>query len=472
MDVIIFAVLHQMTKTFQNHIRQTMNFRKFSLLITLSVLYFIPVFNQADISRQWPQFRGYMGKGILDQTDIPVIWNLSTGENVLWKTPVPGLSHSSPVIWDNFVFVTSAVSPANLDSLKIGLYGDTDMADDRSIHQFKVYCLNRKTGKIIWDRIADEGVPKERRHTKSTYANPTPATDGTHLVVSFGSQGLFCYDFQGNLLWKKDLGNLATGPYNETGVEWGYSSSPVIHDSKVVVQCDLLQNSFLATFDIATGKEIWRIKRDVISSWGSPAIYAGEGKTLIILNGSPFISAYDFLTGKEIWKIGNVGDAPAPTAVVAHNLVYINSAHGKFSPIFAIKPGATGDITLAADSTSSRQVVWSFKRGGAYMASPLVYGDYLYNMQISGLLTCIQALTGEVKYKQNFGKVFSASGIASGDKLYFPAETGEIFVIQAGPEYKLLAENIMEDVCMATPAIGDGMIIFRTQHSMIAIGKK
>lgn len=272
--------------------------------------------------------------------------------------------------------------------------------------------------------------------------------------------------------WKKDLGNLATGPFNETGVEWGYSSSPVIYNGRIIVQCDLLQNSFLATMDIATGKEIWRINRDAISSWGSPAIYEGTDKTLIILNGHPFISAYDFSTGKEIWKIGNVGDAPAPTAVIAHNLVYINSAHGKFSPILVIKPDATGDITLPVDSTRSSQVVWSFKRGGAYMASPLLYGGYLYNMQINGQLTCIEALTGAVKYKKDLGKVFSASGVASGDKLYFPAETGEIFVISAGPEYKLLAENNMSDICMATPAITDGMIIFRTQHSMIAIGKK
>jgi outer membrane protein assembly factor BamB len=238
------------------------------------------------------------------------------------------------------------------------------------------------------------------------------------------------------------------------------------------VQCDLLENSFMATFDLGTGKEIWRVKRDATSSWGSPAIYEGDGKTLIILNGYPFICGYDFSTGKEIWKIGNVGDAPAPTAVVAHNLIYINSAHGKFFPILAIKPDAAGDITLPADSTSGNHVVWSIKRGGAYMASPLVYGDYLYNMQINGQLTCFQALTGEVKYKQNVGKAFSASGVASDGKLYFPAETGEILVIQAGPEYKLLAENNMEDVCMATPAIAGDMLILRTQHSLIAVGKK
>jgi len=449
-----------------------MNSRKIFFPVLISLVCSIPSFGQIDISRQWPQFRGYMGTGILEQKGIPDTWNVKTGENIVWNTPIPGLAHSSPVVWDQLIFVTSAVSSARRDSLKIGLYGDIDMADDQGIHQFKVFCLDKKTGKIIWERIADEGIPKERRHTKSTYANPTPATDGKHVVVSFGSQGLFCYDFDGNLVWKKDLGNLATGPFNETGVEWGYSSSPVIHDGRIIIQGDLLKNSFLATFDVTTGKEIWRINRDAISSWGSPAIYNGPEKKLIIVNAYPFIMAYDFLNGSEIWRIGNVGDAPAPTAVVAHNLIYINSAHGKYSPIFAIKPSATGDLTLSGDATSSDHVAWSFARGGAYMASLLVYGDYLYNLQVSGLLTCIDALTGGVKYKQNLAKAFSASPVASGNKIYLPAETGEIFVTEAGPEYKLIAENNMEDACMASPAITDGMIIFRTQHSLVAVGKK
>ena len=413
-----------------------MNFRKFSLLTCLFLFFFSTIFSQEDITRQWPQFRGYLGSGILEQTGLPESWDLKTGENILWKTPIPGLAHSCPVVWGNRIFVTTAVGASELDSLKIGLYGDIDMASDTLSHQFKVYCIDRLTGKIIWDRIADQGIPKERRHTKSTYANPTPATDGKHLVVSFGSQGLFCYDFDGNLLWKKDLGNLATGPFNETGVEWGYSSSPVIHDGRIIVQCDLLKNSFLTTLDVNTGKEIWRI--------------------------------------------GNVGDAPAPTPVIANNLVYVNSAHGKFSPILAIRTDATGNITPPAEADKNmppapsfgNPVAWSFPRGGAYMASPLVYGNYLYNLQISGLLTCINAYTGAVKYKKELGKAFSASGVASGNKLYFTAETGEILVIQAGEEYKLLAENKMDDVCMASPAISDKMLIFRTQHFLIAIGKK
>jgi len=350
---------------------------------------------QTGTSGQWAQFRGNQGLGILENSNPPVEWDVQTGQNILWKVAIPGLAHSSPVIWEDAIFITTAVSSSKLDSLKIGLYGDIDMADDRSVHQFKVYRIDRKTGKVVWERIADEGIPKERRHTKSTYANPTPATDGKHLVVSFGSHGLYCYSLSGTLLWKKDLGNLATGPFNETGVEWGFSSSPVIHEGQIVVQCDLLKDSFLATYDLATGNEIWRIKRDAISSWGSPCLYDEGESTLIIANGYPFMMAYDFKTGAERWRIGNVGDAPAPTAVVVDGLAYINSAHGRHSPILAIRPGATGDLTLPADSTSSRHVVWSIKRGGAYMASPLVYQGLLYNMQINGQLTCYDARTGK-----------------------------------------------------------------------------
>jgi outer membrane protein assembly factor BamB len=457
-----------------------MNILRISLISLILATGISAASAQNDPARQWPQFRGHLGSGILDEAGLPAAWNIKTGENILWKTDIPGLAHSCPVVWDNLIFVTSAVSSAAADSLKIGLYGDIDMADDQVSHQFRVFCVDRKTGKVIWDRIADEGVPRERRHIKSSHANPTPATDGKLLVVSFGSQGLFCYDFNGNLVWKKDLGSLATGPFNEEGVEWGYSSSPVIHNGKVVIQADLLKNSFVALLDLATGDEVWRVSRDAISSWCSPAICTEKGVTQIVLNAYPFVTAYDFNTGRELWKLGEVGDAPAPTPVVANGLIYVNSAHGKFSPIIAIRPDARGEITPKGDNIPTATqpmtidpggpVAWNFKRGGAYMASPVVYRGLLYNMQINGLLTVIDAITGAVKYKKDTGKAFSASGVASDGRVYFPAESGEVFVVEAGPEYKLLAGNSLEDICMASPAIAPGMLIFRTRHALVAVG--
>jgi len=443
-----------------------------SILLAAFAGMLIPALAQDGIKQQWPQFRGYRGAGILDQAGTPTTWNPGTKENILWDIPIPGLAHSSPVIWEDKIFLTTAVSSSRQDSLKIGLYGDTDMSQDQSIHDFNVYCIDKKTGKIIWENLACQGIPKERRHTKSTFANPTPATDGKYLVVSFGANGLYCYDLDGRLIWKKDLGKLATGPFDENGTEWGFSSSPVIHKDRIIVQADLLSNSFLAVYDLKTGGEIWKVNREEISSWGSPAIYEGKEKTQIILNGYPHMKSYDFETGREIWKLSGVGDAPAPTAIVANDLIYLNSAHGKSQPIVAIRPTASGDLTLGDTVTGSEHIAWMLKRGGAYMATLLVCGENLYNMQINGLLTVLDPLSGKVRYKQNIGKTFSASPVASDGKIYLTAETGEVYVLQDGPEYKLLAENNMGDPCMATPAISKGMLVFRTQHQLIAVGGK
>lgn len=427
-------------------------------------------YSQTDYNQQWPSFRGPWAYGFIDNVKTPTAWSVDSSKNIKWKTPIPGLGHSCPIIWDNYLFVTTATSEKKDESLKVGLYGDIDMAADSGIMEFKVYCLDKNNGKIIWEKVAQKGIPKSKRHTKSSQANCTPATDGKYLVVHFGSEGLYCYDLKGNLIWKKDLGILNPGPYTDPGVEWGYASSPIIYKNRIIVQCDIPKNPFIDELDLATGKEIWRTSRgDEVSTWCTPAIYSKDGKTQIIANGYMHICGYDFETGKEIWKLSNGGDAPAPTPVVLNNLIYLNSAHGKNSPIFVVKPEATGDITLAPDSTKNKFIAWSIKRGGAYMQTPLIYGDYLYNLQVNGLLTCFNAETGEVKYKENLKDAFSASGIAADGKLYFTSEQGNIFVVKAGAEYKLLAKNKMNDVCMATPAVSGNTLFFRTQHFIIAV---
>jgi outer membrane protein assembly factor BamB len=228
----------------------------------------------------------------------------------------------------------------------------------------------------------------------------------------------------------------------------------------------------MVALDIVTGNEIWRTSRgDEVSTWCTPAIYSKNGKTQVIANGYRHICGYDAETGKEIWTLSGGGDAPAPTPVIANDLIYLNSAHGKNSPVFVIKPDATGNITLAPDSTKNKYIAWSISKGGAYMQTPLIYEGYLYNLQISGLLTCFDALNGEIKYKENFNTAFSASGIAAEGKIYFSSEEGNIFVLAAGPVYKLLAKNSMKDICMATPAISGNTIFFRTQHYLIAVGQ-
>lgn len=436
----------------------------------LFCLFFLNGFSQTPYNQQWPSFRGPWALGFIENAKPPTTWNAETGEHIKWKTDIPGLGHSSPIVWDNYLFVTTAVNTAASASLKVGLYGDIDEANDSAVHEFKVYCLDKTSGKILWERLAHKGIPKSKRHTKASQANCTAATDGKYVVVHFGSEGLFCYDFKGNLIWKKDMGLINPGFFAAPGIEWGYSSSPVIYKNRIIVLCDIPKRPYLTSLDLATGNEIWRTSREgEVETYGTPAVFEKDGKAQIVVNGFKHAGGYDFETGKEIWKLADNGDIPTPTPVIANDLIYLNSAHGKFSPILAVKTSAKGDITLAPDSTKNQYIPWSIKRGGAYMQTPLVYNGYLYNLQVNGQLMCFDAKTGEMKYKDSLKDPFSASGVAADGKLYFSSEDGNIFVVQAGPEFKLLAKNPMKDVCMATPAISGNTLYFRTQHYLIAV---
>jgi outer membrane protein assembly factor BamB len=442
------------------------------LILSLVLLGFFSPDLQSQIpyNQQWPSFRGPWACGFIGNSKTASTWSTETGEHIKWKTPIPGLSHSSPVVWDDYLFVTTASNSKNNETLKVGLYGDIDEANDSVEHEFKVYCLDKNSGKIIWERVAHKGIPKSKRHTKASQANCTPATDGKYLVVHFGSEGLYCYDFKGNLIWKKDMGLMNPGWNNTPGIEWGYSSSPIIYKDRIILQCDIPKNPFIASLDLATGNEIWRTSRaDEAQTYCTPAIYSKNGKTQIIANGFMHIGGYEFETGKEIWSLSNGGDIPTPTPVIANDLIFLNSAHGKFSPIFAVRPNATGDITLAPDSTKNKYIAWSVKRGGAYMQTPLIYEGYLYNLQVNGQLTCFDALTGELKYKESLKDAFTASGIAADGKLYFSSEEGNIFVIKSGPVFQQLSINALKDVCMATPAISANTLYFRTQHYLVAV---
>lgn len=429
--------------------------------------------NSTDYMKQWPQFRGPFASGIMDGSDLPESWDIRSGENIRWKIPIPGLGHSCPVVWGDRVFVTTAISGTGKDSLKVGLYGDIDEVNDRSVHEFRVYCLHKHTGEIIWEHLAHRGIPRTDRHTKSSHANPTPVTDGEHLVAFFGSDGMYCYDYDGNIQWKRDFGTMNAGPYNDPDVEWGFASSPILHEGRIIVQCDFTGDGFITSLDVKTGKEIWRTERDEISTWSTPNFYNRGSNRQVVVNGWNHIGGYDFDTGRQIWNLGGGGDAPVPVPVFAHNLIYIHGSHGRYSPIFAIKPGAKGDITLHADSTTNRYIVWSIKRGGAYMPTNLVYGDFLYNLRMNGNLTCYDARNGNVVYRERIPDAMgiTASGVCSDGKLYYSLEQGDVVVVKAGREFGIISRNPMDDLIMATPAISDGMIIFRTRHYLIAVGK-
>jgi outer membrane protein assembly factor BamB len=401
-----------------------------------------------------------------------VTWDAESGKGIGWKTPIPGLAHSSPVVWGDSLFVTSAINAEGGSFLKVGLYGSIDPVPDEGVHRFVVYRVDKGTGRILWERTAYEGAPRRPRHPKATLANPTPATDGRRVVAFFGSEGLYCYDWEGNLLWKKDLGPLDAAFFVAPDAQWGFASSPVIHEGVVYIQCDVLNDPFLAAFDLETGEEVWRTPRDDVPTWSTPTIHPNGEKTLLLVNGWKHAGGYDAITGKEIWRLSGGGDIPVPGPVVAHDLVFITNAHGSDAPIYAIRIDARGDISLGEGEDSNRYIAWSIPRGGAYMQTPLVYGTYLYNCRDNGVLSVYDAKSGDRKYQQRLGKGgggFTASPVAADGKVYFTSEEGDVYVVKAGPEYELLATNPLDEVTMASPAISEGTLYFRTRSHLVAV---
>jgi outer membrane protein assembly factor BamB len=421
----------------------------------------------------WPRFRGKDASGVDEGHATPVSWSVEPRSGVAWKTPIPGLGHSSPVVWGDAVFLTTAVSEGGSAPLKVGLYGDIEPVPAEPAHRYVVYRIDKRTGRIVWERTAHEGVPRRPRHPKSTHANPTPATDGRRVVAYFGSEGLFCYDVDGRLLWKKDLGPLDAAFFRVPDAHWGVASSPVVHQGFVYLQADVLNDPFLAAYDLETGRPLWRTPRQDVPTWSTPSVHAVGGRTVVVVNGWKHIGGYDAKTGKEIWNLRGGGDIPVPTPVVAHGLVFITNAHGPGSPIYAVKADARGDITLPPGKTASEHIAWSVERGGAYMQTPLVYGELLYTCRDNGVLSVFRARTGERLYQERLGagsSGFTASPVAADGKVYFTSEEGDVFVVRAGEKFELLAKNALGEVTMATPAISEGRLIFRTRGHLLAVG--
>jgi outer membrane protein assembly factor BamB len=421
----------------------------------------------------WPQFRGPDADGV-GAGSPPIEWNGESGKNILWKTTIPGLGHSSPIIWGDKIFVTSAVPESGESKLKVGLYGDIAPVKDEGAQKFNVYCIDRKSGKILWERTAASGIPKIKRHPKSTHASPTPATDGKRLIVSFGSEGLFAYDLNGKLLWQKDFGILDSGYYMVPDAQWGFASSPVIHDGVVIIQADVQKNSFLGAFDIATGKELWRTARTDVPTFGTPAVvpYTANGANglQVVVNGWHHIGGYDFKTGKELWMLKGGGDIPVPTPVYADGVVVITNAHGQGRPIYAIKTDASGDIT-----GSKTALAWSQNNAGNYMQTPLLDNGLGYFCFDNGILTVYQLATGEKLYQQRIGggtSGFSSSAVAGKDRLYITNEDGHTYVLAKGGAYKLLGENELGETVMASPAISGDVLYLRGQNHLFAITAK
>lgn len=423
----------------------------------------------------WPSFRGDHATGVAERQNLPEVWDGEKGTAIKWKANIPGLAHSSPIVWGDRIFVTTAISSRGAAKFRPGLYGDGDASDDRSVHQWKVYCLDKKSGKVVWDRTAYEGQPVEKRHIKSTYASSTPATDGRYVVALFGSQGLYAFDVNGRLAWKKDLGRMDMGAYDVPDYEWGPASSPVIYKDLVIVQVDQQKGSFLTAVNIKNGATVWKTDRDELPSWGTPAIYPGTGRVELITNGSKFIRGYDPVTGKELWRLGGSSKITAPTPVFTNDLIVVASGRRPEMPIFVVRAGASGDITLKEGETSNKSVVWAKQKVGPYMPTPLIYQGLLYTLRNQGIISCYDLASGEEKYTERIphqGSGFSASPVASDGKIYLPSEDGDIFVVRAGPKFELLGKNGVGQLLMATPAISGGMMFVRAERDLFAIGRR
>jgi len=445
-----------------------MNFASFAVAFALTIT------SAFAVSTNWPQFRGPGASGV-SETPAPVTWNVESGENVRWQTPILGLGHACPIVWQDRIYIATAVKPGEKPKLKIGLYGDVGSYTEKVSHQWRLLCLNKTSGEILWDKLVLEAVPHSKRHYKATQCNSTPATDGQRIVEIFGSEGLFCFDMDGKQLWRKDLGPLDAGWYVDTSTSWGFGSSPILYEGKVLVQCDVLTEQFIVAYDAKDGHELWRTKRQDVPTWSTPLVAEEHGRTQVVASGWKQIAGYDLANGKELWHLNGGGDIPVASPVLAGDLVILTSGHGNYRPMRAIRLGAaSGDITPPKMGATNDAVAWCHPRSGNYLATPIVIGNLVWG-DLDGIVTCFDTRTGEIYYNERIGgggQGFTASAVAAAGKLYFTGEQGDVFVLPASKQFDVLATNSLGGICLSTPAVSDGVIYFRTAEKLVALGAK
>ena len=435
------------------------------VFISLTALFTLNI--NASARSNWPQWRGPAGQGISTEKNLPTTWTAT--KNIKWKTPIEGLGHSSPIVWGKKIFLTTALdgevipgrTPGVTHKMADGsdfVHPDALGADRR--HTFKVICIDRESGKILWQRVAYEGPVHDSRHRRASFASSTPATDGKYVFAFFGTEGLYAYDFNGKLLWKQDLGKLGTASV-------GYGVSPILYGNLVIMQCDESgMNSFIAAFDKKTGKEVWRAPRKVDVTWSTPVLVKAGKRTELVASAAEAIISYDPMTGKELWRHKGLESNAVNTPVVSNDMVVITSGY-PLKIALALRAGGSGDVT------GSKQLVWSYNKGTAYVPSPILYGDYLYLMAGNGSLTCLDAKTGKVAYEgARVPKAipFTASPVAYEDKVLITSDEGETFVVKAGPKHEIIGTNSVGEAVFASPAIADGKIFIRGVNNLFAIG--
>jgi outer membrane protein assembly factor BamB len=416
-------------------------------------------------AENWPQWRGPGGQGISADANVPTVWDPKT--NVIWKTALPGSGMSSPIVWADRIYLTAVIEGEAIlgqRAVKHRYGTDEDWVHPDSVaadrrHTFKVMALDAASGQILWDRVAYEGPVYDARHRRSSFAGPTPVTDGAMVYAYFGPEGLYAYDASGTLAWK------AGEKFPTLGL--GTGTSPVLYGNLVIIQRDEHNGarSALVAYDKKTGKEVWNTKRPVDLSWGTPVILQADGRTELVANGSERIIAYDPATGGELWQTAGVDSNAIHTPLVGHGLVIVTAGF-PVKKVIAIRPGTVAD---------DKRVAWEYARGTGYVISNILYGDYLYLFSDNGVVTCLDPKTGVVKYEG--GRIpkparFMGSPVAFGGYVALTSEDGETFMLRAGPTHEIARTNAIDEPVYSSPAIANGRIYIRAAKHLFALGTK
>jgi outer membrane protein assembly factor BamB len=416
--------------------------------------------------QQWPQFRGEHAGVVADNPALPDSW--SATENVAWKTPIPGIGWSSPVVWGDHIFVTAAVNTGAPEPIKSGPLRGGDVVKPAAPYRWVVYDVSLETGRIRWQKDVATAVPADGTHMKNTYASETPVTDGERVYAYFGNLGIFAFDLAGRPVWSKPM-----GPFTFRD-GWGSAASPILHDGRLIVVNDNNTDSFIAAYDARTGRELWKRARETGTNWATPYVWKHPQRTELIVPGSIKTRSYD-LDGNVLWELTGMSTIDIPTPFAAHGLLFINSGYvaDALRPVYAIRPGASGDITLKEGETSNAFIAWSHPTLGSYNPSSLVYGDYYYTLHDRGFVTANDARTGKEVYgRQRISAEasgFSASPWAYNGKIFALSEDGDTFVLSAGPEFKLIGKNSIGERTLATPAVAANSLIIRTASNLVRI---
>ena len=440
-------------------------------LFTFGILVTMIIGLQAEETTNWPQFRGPGARGVAKGKGLPTTWN--TTENVKWCVPVPGRGWSSPVIWGDKVFLSSAISTGKEKTVKKGLYfGGNEKTPSPNQHRWMIYCFSFESGEKLWEQEANVGKPLTPRHIKNNYAPETQVTDGNLIYTYFADQGLFAHDLDGELKWKRKMKAYKTR-YN-----WGSAASPALHGDFIYILNDNEQNSFIEAIDKNTGETLWRRDRNEKSNWSTPFVWENSLRTEIITIGTGKTRSYG-LDGTLLWKlVADMSSITIATPFTAHGLLYVTSGYvgDKHKPIYAIQPGGKGTINLKKNRPVDKSIVWRQPNAAPYNPSTLVYKDLLYVLYDFGFLACFNAKTGEkiydkVRVRKRQRTPFTASPWAYNDKVFCLSEDGDCFVYKAGRKNELLHINKLDELCMATPGIARGNLFIRTASKLYRISK-